>query len=336
MCRVTILEGAAQQPLGQYTETMHVHGPATDKTKRVLRLSLALTFAYILLTLFAGLRAHSLALLSEAGHNTSDFLALLLSFVAVYFHARPATDKKTFGYRRAGVLAAFVNGLALIGIAAWLAVEAVGRLMHPQVVEPRLMMMTAAVGVAMNGVVAWMLSRVGQDVNIRAAFIHMLGDTLSTAAVIVGGAAIALTGKQWIDPGLSLLIAILIFWSSLSIMRETLNILLEGTPDNLSLTDIRGAMQRVPGVCDVHDLHVWSLGSHLNALACHVTISDIPPSESRRILAEINEELRAHYQIQHTTIQFEQRDGAGCNVEDGCLSVAEQSMEHSHAHGHSR
>jgi cobalt-zinc-cadmium efflux system protein len=311
---------------------MHVHGPATEKTKRILRISLVLTFAYILLTFFVGLRAHSLALLSEAGHNTSDFLALLLSFVAVYFHARPATEKKTFGYRRAGVLAAFVNGIALIGIAVWLAIEAVGRLMHPLSVEPRLMMATAAVGVVMNGVLAWMLSRVSHDVNIRAAFIHMLGDTLSTAAVIAGGAAIAFTGMQWIDPVLSLIIAALIFWSSLSIMRETLNILLEGTPDNLSLTDIRAAMQTVSGVCDVHDLHVWSLSSHLNALACHVTIPDIPPSESRRILAEINIELRDHFHIHHTTIQFEQRNEAGCEVEEGCLSLAEEAAGQVHAH----
>ena len=269
---------------------MHVHAPADDRTKRILRISLGLTFAYILLTLFVGFRAHSLALISEAGHNTSDFLALLLSFVAVYFHARPATDKKTFGYRRAGVLAAFVNGIALIGIAVWLAVEAVGRLLHPQIVEPRLMMATAAVGVIMNGVLAWMLSRVSNDVNIRGAFIHMLGDTLSTAAVIVGGLAIALTGVQWVDPALSLVIAALIFWSSLSIMRETLNILLEGRRRILP-SPIFACHADVPGVCGVHDLHVWSLGSHLNALACHVAISDIPPSESRRILADINRRL---------------------------------------------
>ena len=313
---------------------MHVHAPANDRTKRILRISLVLTFAYILLTLFVGLRAHSLALISEAGHNTSDFLALLLSFVAVYFHARPATDKKTFGYRRAGVLAAFVNAIALIGIAVWLAVAAVGRLIHPQIVEPRLMMITAAVGVVMNGVLAWMLSRVSNDVNIRGAFIHMLGDTLSTAAVILGGLAIALTGIQWVDPMLSLIIAALIFWSSLSIMRETLNILLEGTPANLSLTDIRRVMQLVPGVCGVHDLHVWSLGSHLTALACHVTILDIPPSESRRILADINRELLEHFNIHHSTIQFEMRDDAGCAVEDGCLPTDDSLLAAAHGHSH--
>ncbi len=316
---------------------MHLHGPATDQTKRILRISLVLTFGYILLTFFVGLRAHSLALLSEAGHNTSDFLALLLSFVAVYFHARPATDKKTFGYRRAGVLAAFINAIALIGIAGWLAVEAVGRLLHPLTVEPRLMMAAAAIGVVMNGVLAWMLSRVSDDVNIRGAFIHMLGDTLSTAAVIVGGAVIAWTGMQWVDPVLSLIIAALIFWSSLSIVRETLNILLEGTPDNVSLVDIRSAMQAVTGVCGVHDLHVWSLGSHLNALACHVTILDIPPSESRRILSNLNHQLRERFQIHHTTIQFEKRDEAGCEVEDGCMQLEQSAMGsgHTHSHGHS-
>jgi len=316
---------------------MHLHRPATDQTKRILRISLALTFAYILLTFFAGLRAHSLALLSESGHNTSDFLALLMSFVAVYFHARPATDKKTFGYRRAGVLAAFVNALALIGIACWLAVEAVSRLLHPLAVVPSLMMGTAAVGVVMNGVLAWMLFRVADDVNIRGAFIHMLGDTLSTAAVIAGGALIAWTGRQWVDPVLSLIIAAIIFWSSLSIVRETLNILLEGAPDNVSLTDIRSAMQSVAGVCGVHDLHVWSLGSNLNALACHVSISDIPPSESRRILGDLNHELREHFHIRHTTIQFEMRDETGCEVEAGCLPVGEEEMAvHAHSHhGHS-
>lgn len=316
-----------------YTENMHFHGPATGKTQRVLIISLVLTAGYILLTLIAGLRAHSLALLSEAGHNLSDLLALLLSFVAVYFHSRPATDKKTFGYRRAGVLAAFVNGLALIGIAVWLAIEAVGRLLHPLSVVPGTMIWTAAVGVVMNGIVAWMLSRVGDDVNIRAAFIHMLGDTLSTGAVIVGGVVIVFTGLEWVDPVLSLLIAALIFWSSLSIMRETLNILLEGTPQNLSLTEIRNAIQSVAGVCDVHDLHVWSVGSHLNALASHVTIADIPPSESQRILSEINGRMR-DFHIQHTTIQFEQQNGAVCAAEDGCMALSDEADAHNHAHGH--
>src|ERR1700728_304703 len=173
---------------------MHMHGGASEKTKRILRISLLATLAYVLLTFAAGVRAHSLALISEAGHNISDALALLLSFVAVYFQSRPPTDAKTFGYQRAGVLAGFVNALTLIVIAAWIAVEAIHRLSQPVQVQPRLMMIVAAAGVIMNGVIAALLWTASRDVNIRSTFIHMLGDTLSTAAVIVGGLAILFTG----------------------------------------------------------------------------------------------------------------------------------------------
>jgi len=300
--------------------------------QRVLKLSLMATLAYVALTFIAGLRAHSLALISEAGHNVSDALALLLSFVAVYFQSRPPTDAKTFGYQRAGVLAGFVNALTLIVIAVWIAIEAVHRLSEPVQVQPHLMMIVAAAGVLMNGVIAALLSRVNTDVNMRSAFIHMLGDTLSTAAVIVGGAAILWTGQSWIDPVLSLAISALIIWSSLSIVRETLNILLEGTPRGLSLKNIRDSLQLIAGVEDVHDLHVWSLGSQTHALASHVTIADIPPSESNRILAEIKTMLHARFHITHTTIQFENVD---CEVAHGCVMAVDEVHAHVHRHGHS-
>ena len=181
---------------------MHVHASsANSKMQNVLRFSLVLTLAYVGVTFFAGLRAHSLALISEAGHNISDALALLLSFVAVYFQSRPATDAKTFGYQRAGVLAAFVNATTLLVLSAWIAIEAMHRLAAPEPLQPKLMMYVAAAGVLMNGGIALLLSRVNTDVNIRSALIHMLGDTLSTAAVIAGGAAILFTGRTWIDPG---------------------------------------------------------------------------------------------------------------------------------------
>lgn len=306
---------------------MHVHGAATPRTQRILRLSLVATVVYVLVTFFAGLHAHSLALISEAGHNVSDALALLLSFVAVYFQGRPASDEKTFGYQRAGVLAAFINALTLIAIAVGIAIEAAHRLSHPVTVQPRLMMIVAAAGVVMNGVIAAFLFSGSRDLNIRATFIHMLGDTLSTAAVIVGGAAILLTDRNWIDPVLSLLIAALILWSSISIVRETLNILLEGTPRGLSLAEIRGSLATIDGVLDVHDLHVWSLSSQTRALATHVTIDDIPPSESNRILGEIREHLLHRYGIYHTTVQFEH---AACEETHGCVEVVEEAGEHSH------
>ncbi len=311
---------------------MHVHGASNAAMQRVLRTSLIATIAYVLLTLVAGLRAHSLALVSEAGHNASDALAIVLSFVAVWFQTRPATDQKTFGYQRAGVLAAFLNALTLIVIAGWIALEAVHRFNAPTAVQPRTMMLVAAAGVIMNGLIAAMLWRVSHDVNIRSVFIHMLGDTLSTAAVIVGGLIILLTGRTWIDPGLSLAIAALILWSSISIVRETLNILLEGTPRGLSLIEIRTTLAAIDGVEDVHDLHVWSLGSNTHALASHITIADIPPSESNLILDRINAVLRERFRIHHTTLQFEH---VICEVAHGCLVAVEQSeTQHHHHHGH--
>lgn len=319
---------------------MHVHaapaGKKANRTSFVLRVSLAATLAYVIVTFVAGLRAHSLALLSEAGHNASDFLALLLSFAAVYFQSRPADQARTFGYQRAGVLAAFINAATLILISIWIAVEAVHRLSVPVAVEPRLMMIVAAAGVVMNGVIAALLWGVARDVNLRSAFLHMAGDTLSTAAVIAGGAGILLTGRNWIDPVLSLIIAALIFWSSVGIVRETLNILLEGMPRGISLTQIRSGMEAVDGVINVHDLHVWCLSSNTSALACHVTIADIPPSESACILSSLNALLRERFHISHATIQFEH---IGCQALEGCVTPPEElagahQHEHVHHHGH--
>ena len=306
---------------------------SNGKMQRVLQLSMVLTLLYVGATFYFGLLAHSLALISEAGHNVSDLLAIALSFVAVYFQARPATDQKTFGYQRAGVLAAFVNAVTLVVLSAWIAIEAIHRIAAPVQVQPRLMMYVAAAGVLMNGTVATLLWRFSRDVNIRSVFLHMLGDTLSTAAVIAGGAAILFTGLHWIDPVLSIIIAGMILWSSIGIIRETLNILLEGTPRNLKLGEIRNAMAAVEGVLDVHDLHVWSLGSQSHALASHITIPEMPMSECSSILEGINSALRDRFHITHTTIQFET---TGCETTHGCSAPPELEAVavHSHHHGH--
>ena len=306
---------------------------SNGRMQRVLQVSMVLTAAYVGATFYFGLRAHSLALISEAGHNVSDLLAILLSFVAVYFQARPATDQKTFGYQRAGVLAAFVNAVTLVVLSAWIAIEAIHRLNAPVAVQPRMMMYVAAAGVLMNGTVATLLWRFSGDVNIRSVFLHMLGDTLSTASVIVGGAAILFSGMTWIDPVLSILIAGMILWSSVGIIRETLNILLEGTPRSLQLGEVRKAMASVDGVLDVHDLHVWSLGSQSHALASHVKIAEMPMSECGDILAGINCALRDRFHITHTTIQFET---TGCETTHGCSAPPELEAvgAHGHHHGH--
>lgn len=309
---------------------MHAHGHG-ERTSRVLRVSLGITLAYIVVLVVAGIRAHSLALLSEAGHNVSDFLALLLSLTAVFLQARPPSATKTYGYHRAGVLAAFINALSLVGVAFLIFYEAARRLYEPEVVHAGVMMWVAGAGVVMNGVIALLLwRRSGHDVNLRSVLLHEVGDTVSTAAVIGGGWAILWTGQNWIDPALSFGIGALILWSSFGIVRETLNILLEGTPTGLQLEKIRGAVRAVPGVNDIHDLHVWSIGSDTRALSCHISIADIPPSASEGILRQVQALLAAQFHIHHTTIQFEH---AQCDIAHGCV-IPVHDEEHEHGHRH--
>lgn len=303
---------------------MHVHAShnVTERTSRVLQISLVFTLAYIILLVVAGIRAHSLALLSEAGHNLSDFFALLLSWFAVFLHARPPSSTKTYGYHRAGVLAALANATSLFVVAFLIFYEAVRRLQSPQTIRAGVMIWVAAAGVVMNGAIALLLYRSGRDVNIRSAFLHEFGDTLSTAAVIAGGWVILVTGQTWIDSALSFGIGALILWSGFGIAKETLNILLEGMPRGMKLSGVEAAIRSIDGVNDVHDLHVWSIGSETHALSCHISIADIPPSSSERILRDVKERLHEEFRIDHTTIQFEH---VQCEVAHGCvIPVTEQ------------
>jgi cobalt-zinc-cadmium efflux system protein len=295
----------------------------------VLKVSSLVTLAYIALLVVAGLRAHSLALLSEAGHNLSDFLALLLSLTAVYLESRPPSSTKTYGYHRAGVLVALVNSASLVIVSFFIFYEAFRRLKQPEPVRAGVMMAVAAAGVVMNGAIAWLLYRTRQDVNIRSALLHEVGDTLSTAAVIAGGWAILWTGQYWIDSALSFGIGALILWSAFGIVRETLNILLEGTPRGMKVEHIEAAMRSIEGVNDVHDLHVWSIGSETHALSCHIAIADIPPSASERILRDVKERLLHDFKIDHTTIQFEHLE---CDVAHGCVIPVPEEREHDHSH----
>jgi cobalt-zinc-cadmium efflux system protein len=305
---------------------MHAHVHAGGP-KRVLKISLGVTLAYIVLLVVAGIRAHSLALLSEAGHNLSDFLALLLSLVAVYLQARPASSTKTYGYHRAGVLAALVNAVSLVAVSFFIFYEAFRRLQHPEHVQASVMMWVAAAGVVIALLLYRSGRRSGNDVNIRSALLHEVGDTLSTAAVIAGGWAILVTNNYWIDSALSFGIGALILWSGFGIVRETLNILLEGTPRGVKLELVETAIRSIEGVNDVHDLHCWSIGSETRALSCHISIADIPPSVSERILRDVKDCLHHSFRIDHTTIQFEHVE---CEVAHGCVIPVGESEEHHH------
>jgi cobalt-zinc-cadmium efflux system protein len=306
---------------------MHLHPPAN--TPRVLKWALVATLGYIVVTAIAGVRARSLALISEAGHNLSDFLALLLSLVALYFQTRPPSSTKTFGYQRSGVLAAFVNAIMLVGLSLYIFYEAAHRLYAPVPVQAYTMIYVAAAGVVMNGVIALALYKSSRsDLNIRSAFLHEVGDTVSTAAVIVGGWIILNTGQYWIDSALSFGIGGLILWSATGIIRETLNILLEGTPRGMNLAKVADEIARTEGVLDVHDLHVWSLGAETHALSCHIRIADIPPSASERILRDVNDRLAKLFHIDHTTIQFEH---VVCDIAHGCV-IPVKDRPHTHTH----
>ncbi len=310
---------------------MHTHTHQNGGgTGTALRWSLVATFAFVAIETAAGIQAHSLALLSDAGHNFTDALALLLAWIAFYLQSKPADESKTYGYHRAGVLSAFVNALTLLALSAWIFYESALRLRRPEPVNETIMLAMAGLGLLLNGGIMWALrSARHRDINVRSAFVHMLGDALGSVGIIAGAIIIRQTGWNVVDPILSALIGGLIVWTALDIVRESLNILLEGLPRGLRLNDVTEAMRSVDGVLDVHDLHIWSLGSSAHALSCHVLINDVPPSASDRILRGLNHMLEERFHIGHTTVQFEH---VGCRIsENGCaIPVSMEHPEHSH------
>ena len=293
--------------------------------------SLAATLGFVAVEIFAGIEAHSLALLSDAGHNFTDGLALLLAWFGFYLEARPANEVKTYGYHRAGVLSAFVNALTLLLLSAWIFYESALRLSQPRAVHEGVMMAVAAMGLVLNGGIMWALRPASRhDLNLRGAFVHMLGDALGSVAIVAGAIVIRYTGWEQVDPALSMLIGILIVWTAWDIIREALNILLEGLPRGIHLHDVTSAMRAIEGVLDVHDLHIWSLGSSTHALSCHVLIADVPPSASDTILQRLNTMLAQRFDISHTTVQFEH---AGCaSSESGCAIPAQVESHSGHPH----
>ena len=300
----------------------HSHAPATGK---ILKWSFLATFAFVVVEVIAGVHAGSLALISDAGHNFTDALALVLAAIGLYLQSKPADSVKTYGYHRAGVLTAFVNALTLIGIAVFIFFEAWKRFLHPQHVEEWTMLWVAVGALALNGGILWGLHQEkNHDLNIRAAFVHMLGDAISSMGIIAGAIAIHFTGIDAIDPILSVLIGGLIIWTAWDIIQESLNVLLEGLPRGMELSEVTGAMRKLNGVIDVHDLHIWSLGSSAHALSCHVLIEDMPPSESNTILQRINE-LLCTFDIHHSTIQFEH---SKCDTP--CSILVTHQHEHEH------
>ena len=279
----------------------HTHGLARNS----LRLAFFLTLIILIVELVGGLLANSLALLSDAGHVVTDIFALGLAWFATIQAEKPANARKTFGYHRVGILAAMVNAVTLIVIAFAILLEAIQRFQHPEPVQPLIMFLAAGIGIVLNLYIGFGLMQEANNLNVRAAMLHVFGDVGASVGVIVAGIIILLTGWTFVDPLLSVGIAVLIAVGAWRILRETTDILMEAVPRGLSMQNLVKDMRSVEGVQDVHDLHVWSITSNMYALSCHALISDLPTSDSSAILKSLNTLLSEKYHIGHATIQFE-------------------------------
>jgi len=282
----------------------HHHHHAHAATGFV-KIALVLTFALVATEFIAGAMAHSLALVSDGWHNLTDVPTLILSWIALYFEQKPPNHEKTYGYQRAGVLAAFVNALILVGVALFICYEGYQRIVHPEPVATHVMLIVGAIALVVNGSISWGLASGRSDLNLRAVFIHNAGDALSNVAIIAGAWVIRVTGLTPIDPILGFMIAAMILWSAAGILQESANILLESLPKGMTLEQVVKATLSVEGVKEVHDVHIWSLGSSSHALSCHVLTLDMPTSETECIAHQIRQVLAREFGIHHTTIQFE-------------------------------
>jgi len=281
----------------------HSHGRAGSSS--VLGGAMAATLALVVVEFVAGTMGHSIALVSDGVHNLTDLPTILISWIAVRLSERPPTEEKTYGYHRSGILAAFVNAILLILVAVYILFESYERLRRPVEVRTTLMLWVAGFALCVNGGITLGLVSGRKDLNLRSILIHNFGDALSNVAIFAGGLAIRWTGARWVDPAIGMAIGLMVLWSALGVLRESSHILLEGLPRNLKLDSVAQTILGVDNVKEVHDIHVWTIGTDLQAISCHVRIPDMHMEESERILMAIRERLAEYFHITHTTIQFE-------------------------------
>jgi len=313
-------------------EYAHSHlrvGDLTKQTVSRLAFSLGLTLAFVVVEAIAGWWGNSLALLSDAGHNLTDVIALGLSWYAVRLSTQPANAGKTFGYHRSGILVALVNSTTLAVISLGIFYEAYQRFLSPPEVQANILIGVGIVALLVNAGTAWLIRRGSEhDLNLRSAFVHLMGDVISSIGAILAGVIIAFTGMNWLDPLVSVFIGLLVLWNAWGILRETIDILLESTPRDIDMSKVVRDLLSVNGVRGVHDLHVWSITRSLRALSAHIVTDDISISSGAAIQREINERVIHQYAIGHATLQLEcigcEPDLLYCDIED----------DHAHEHVH--
>jgi cobalt-zinc-cadmium efflux system protein len=284
----------------------HSHAHVGAGGRKGLLIALSITLFMMIAEIIGGILSNSLALLSDAGHMFTDTLALALSFFAMKFAGMPATEKKTFGFYRLEILAALLNGVILVLISLYIIYEAYHRILNPPPVQGMLMLVVAIIGLIVNIIGALSLVKHHESsLNIRSAFLHIIGDAVSSVGVIFGGMVIYYTGWYLIDPLLSILIALGIIVGSYGLMTESVNILLESAPSHINIAAVTEEIARVKGVQEAYHIHVWTITSGVYAMSAHVIVSDMPVSGSRALLDDIRQRLADRFKILHSTIQFE-------------------------------
>ncbi|MEW6286679.1 MAG: cation diffusion facilitator family transporter [Chloroflexota bacterium] len=286
----------------------HLREAAHQSTKR-LSLSLALTLGFVFLEAAAGIFSNSLALLTDAAHNLTDVIALALSWFAIRITARPANERKTYGYHRVGILVALVNSTTLVLIALGIFYEAWRRFVSPPEVQSSVLIGVGLIAVLVNIVTAMLVHKGSDtDLNLRSAFVHLMGDVLSTIGAVIAGVAIYFTGANWLDPLVSVLIGVLILYNAWGILREALDILLEAKPRDINSAKLVEDMLEIEGVLGVHDLHIWSIAQNLRTMSAHILTHDMSIGEGADIQRRVSEMVSRRYNIAHATLQLECAD----------------------------
>jgi cobalt-zinc-cadmium efflux system protein len=305
------------------------HHSAQGISDGKLMFSIVLTFGFVVLEAWFGWMSNSLALISDAGHNFTDGFALILSWYALRIARRPATPTRTYGYHRVGILTALFNAVTLVAVSGVIFREAIEAFLHPHPVSSGQMIVVASVAVVINTLIAvWLRQGAAHDVNIRGAFLHMVGDALFSAGVIVSGIIIYYTGWVYADPLMSMIIGVFIAWSSWGLLKETINILLEGTPQGMDLTVVAQQMSAISGVQNVHDLHIWTIADGMHALSCHLCLAPEAMSRAGSIVREVKSLLAEKHAIGHSTIETE------CIGECSDALTCHLAVRHSHEHAH--
>jgi len=291
-------------------ENVHQHHAYNHKAgsgiEKRLIWALGITFGIFGLEIIGGFLSNSLALKSDAGHLFGDVMALGLSLLAVRISLRPASTRRTFGLKRAEVLAAMINGFTLIGLAVYIFIEAYHRLLQPEPIKSIMMLTVAVIGLAGNSIVVLRLqSHARENINVRAAFLHVIGDMLASVGVVIGGLIMLMTGNYLADPLISFFVGTIIFYGAFGVLKEGANILLEGVPGNVDYDLLKADMEKIEGVLSVHDLHIWTISSSNLVLSAHVRVPDQPTHASQRIVRSVSEFLRTKYKIHHATLQIE-------------------------------